>query len=145
MSLFLRKARRKDRNGMKACNERNLQENYALSNWEKTLTDHPGCSYVVCDADNKISGYLMSNGSLIISFAVDKEIRQQKWGTKLLTEFLKDHALNTDVTLHVRESNQVAQMLYAKFGFLVIDELPNYYNNPQETGYLMKRPQGKVL
>lgn len=139
--LFIRQARRKDRQEMKACNERNLAENYSLQHWETTLNDHPGCSYVLTDPENKVHGYLLSNEATVLSFAVDEQYRQKRWGTKLFEEFLKHHAHKHNVTLHVRMSNQVAQRMYAKYGFIVVDELEKYYHNPEENGYLMQRPK----
>ena len=40
--------------------------------------------------------------------------------------------------LEVRESNQVAQALYRKFGFQVIGRRPAYYENPIESALVMK-------
>ena len=144
-SVFIRKARRKDRFEMKACNERNLQENYDLDFWEKPLASYPWKSFVLCDKNNHIRGYLFADETTIISFAIDKEYRNNGWGSKLLKIFLETAGNNISgqpqsckyVQLHVRCSNQVACDLYKKFNFQIAGTIPGYYRNPIEDGFLM--------
>ena len=143
-SLFIRKARRKDRVGMKECNERNLAENYGLDFWEKSLDQYPGKSLVLTDKSHVIHGYIFGNGKMIISFSVDKHLRRQGLGRRLLETFLQDSA-EGDVSLHVRASNDGAKKLYQSLGFTSKQKIPNYYQSPQEDGELMVRSSACVL
>ena len=143
-SLFIRRARRKDRFELKACNERNLQENYDLSFWETPLERCPWTSWVLCETKTmNLKGYLFADESMIISLAIDAEYRHQGWGTKLLQAFIQDFnqdpniPVSTSVQLHVRMSNQVAIKMYQKQGFNIGGSIPDYYLNPREGGYLM--------
>ena len=135
-SLLIRNARRKDRHEMKACNERNLPENYDIDYWEQILTSYPKQSQVLCDQEGHVFGYLLSNGSVILSFAIDVNYRRKGWGQKILKTFL-NQCLNPSISLHVRIFNFHAQHLYKKMGFRVIEEIPNYYNNPDENAFTM--------
>lgn len=138
--LVIRKARRKDRHSMKACNERNLPENYNLGFWEKMLLLHPGYSFVLEDPSNHdLKGYILCDEKTIISMAVDSNVRKQGWGEKLLRSALAMVPLDTSVELQVRKSNLVAQKLYKKLGFEITDEIEHYYVNPTEDAFQMTR------
>jgi ribosomal-protein-alanine N-acetyltransferase len=140
---FIRKARRKDRFDMKLCNERNLKENYSLETWEQFLLHYPGQSYVVMNPQlnpQQVIGYLLSDGTTILSLAVDTEYRRQGWGNQLLSTFLKEeNGRHSPLFLHVRVSNLPALTLYTKHGFKIQKTVSDYYSNPQENAYYMVR------
>jgi len=138
--MFIRKARHKDRHEMKMCNERNLSENYILEFWTNTLLQHPGLSLVLCDKDSgHVKGYLLSDSTIILSFAIDQECRKQGWGTQLLSTFFQLEGLFSTISLHVRVTNEGAIALYKKHGFEVTEEITEYYRNPTENGFIMQR------
>ena len=71
-------------------------------------------------------------------FVID-EYKNQKIGTKLMS-YLISEAINNrvvNVTLEVRESNEIAIKLYKKFGFREVALRHNYYEN--ENGILMEK------
>jgi ribosomal protein S18 acetylase RimI-like enzyme len=137
MSLFIRKARRRDRHEMKACNERNLAENYTADDWDSLLTGHPGESAVLVDESHHVKGYILCDGETVISVAVDSEHRGQHWAHKLLTFYFANHPDVKTLQLHVRTTNEAAIHVYQKFGFVTTTKLPSYYTQPTEDGWLM--------
>ena len=72
---------------------------------------------------------------------VESTFRRKGVGTALLNEFLtRAHAINSEsVFLEVRESNQAARALYAKWGFEQAGRRQGYYNNPPEAAILYRR------
>jgi len=140
MALFIRKARRKDRIGLKECNERNLRENYSLDFWETNLLQSPGQSRVLIDPSGgreTVVGYVFSDGKTIISVAVDEKHRRQGWAQKMLKQVVD--AAEGALTLHVRKSNEIAQRIYTGLGFSVVQEIPKYYKNAEEDALEMRR------
>lgn len=134
--LIIVKARRKDAKDMKACNERNLKENYNTDFWKTSVEYHH--SYIVIDSSGIVVGYILALPHLILSFAIDARFRGQGWGRKLMEQYLKNNQHSPYVNLHVRVTNEIAVQLYKKLGFQIIDEIKDYYRNPIENGYLMK-------
>jgi ribosomal protein S18 acetylase RimI-like enzyme len=132
-TAMMRKARFKDRFLMDQCNRRNLPENYSLAFWEEHLQQHPFFSRVVVQ-DNQVVAYVLCDGGSILSLAVDLAFRRHHWGTQLIQE------LQTQcerLSLQVRHSNQGARSLYEKMGFVIQEELKNYYQNPAEDAWVM--------
>jgi ribosomal protein S18 acetylase RimI-like enzyme len=139
--LFLQKARRRDWREMKACNERNLKENYDNYDWPNWLTQYPGRSVVLTNQKHEVKGYILFANNVLISVAVDQKHRGQGWGKKMLQFCLQ---LNHDipvVSLHVRVSNHIAIKLYTDMGFCVEETVSKYYLIPEEDAFLMKRIQ----
>lgn len=128
---MIRKARHKDREEMKQCNERNLVENYPISFWKEMVLK--GQSFVLCNQD-KIIGYILCQEDHIISFAIDKEYRNKGYGKKLLSQYE-----NKPLILNVRPSNKIAIDLYSSIGLKIIEEIPDYYKSPIENCFVMKR------
>jgi ribosomal protein S18 acetylase RimI-like enzyme len=133
-TILLRKARFKDRFGMDQCNRRNLPENYDMNYWEHHLQIHPYFSYVIVHGPS-IVGYALCDGQFLLSLAIDSEYRNKGWGMKLLQELQSQCSA---LKLQVRKSNHTAQRLYTKMGFVVCEEIVNYYTNPMENAYLME-------
>ena len=144
-NVSLRKARRRDWREMKACNERNLKENYDERFWQDCLTACPNRSVVLSDGKQEVRGYILYYDEKVYSVAVDINYRNQGWGKKLLHFFLQ---LNQDIfclTLHVRVNNEVAIRLYKKMGFVIEEKLNQYYQNPMEDGYCMTKRSGSEV
>jgi len=101
-----------------------------------------GSDLLVADIGGKVVGYIaimdLGANAKIMSFAVKREFRRKGIGTKLLKAAIKrcKEKGKRKILLEVRISNTVAQHLYKKNGFKVIDLLPNYYNDG-ESAYLM--------
>lgn len=76
----------------------------------------------------------------VLNIAVKKEFQQKGYGNilmeKLLSEMEEENL--TFLTLEVRESNLKARKLYEKFGFKIVGERKNYYDN-NETAILYVR------
>lgn len=83
--------------------------------------------------------WLMANDAHVTSIAVRSEYRGMGIGEALLISGIElAIGLNADVvTLEVRASNQVAQILYRKYGFHVVGKRLRYYSDNGEDALLM--------
>jgi ribosomal protein S18 acetylase RimI-like enzyme len=92
-------------------------------------------------AGMRIAGFLVSRKvdegeREILNLAVDPEFRRRGVATALIR-----HALEQSRGTHfleVRESNAMARALYRGVGFEEVGERPGYYENPPETGIVMR-------
>lgn len=95
---------------------------------------------VAVDAAGEILGFLVWQdlfGELeITNLAVKRAVSGQGIASQLLTHL---PAEATAIFLEVRQSNQVAQHLYQKFGFKELGLRKNYYHQPIEDALIMKR------
>lgn len=130
--LILRTMKEIDLDGVKACQERNLQERYPDVMWKNIVQSYTENSLVL-ESEREICGILIASKHHIISFAIDEDIRKKGWGTLMMDKFLHN---KTEVYLQVRKSNKSAINLYQKFGFKLTYVLKNYYKN--EDGLYMK-------
>ena len=102
-----------------------------------------GSNFLVADIGNKVVGYIvtmdMGIDSKIMSFAVKREFRNKGIGSMLLRETIKRciERGKKRILLEVRVSNVVAQKLYKKNGFEMVDILPSYYSDGEDA-YLME-------
>ena len=102
-----------------------------------------GSDLLVADIGGRVVGYIAVMDidrytSKIVSFAVKKEFRNRGIGTKLLStaiERCKSRGKRR-ILLEVRVSNYIAQHLYKKMGFRIVDTIPNYYQDGEDA-YLM--------
>ena len=98
-----------------------------------------GSDLLVADIGTKLAGYIVTmdvdkDVGKIISFAVREGYRGFGIGSMLLKkaiERLKAKGKKR-VILEVRVSNTPAQNLYKKFGFKVVDIIPNYYSDGED-------------
>jgi len=102
-----------------------------------------GSDLLVADIGGKVVGYIAimsinEDEAKIISFAVKKEFRGMGIGKRLLASAIERCKAKGKkrILLEVRVSNVVAQNLYKKMGFEIIDEIPNYYHDG-ENAYVM--------
>ncbi len=101
------------------------------------------CNILVADIGGKVVGYIAvmdldKETSKIVSFAVKKEFRGRGIGKRLLTsaiERCRENGKNR-ILLEVRVSNYVAQNLYKKMGFRIVDVVPRYYHDGEDA-YIM--------
>jgi ribosomal-protein-alanine N-acetyltransferase len=99
--------------------------------------------YLVLVHDGKIIGYagmwIIVDEAHVTNVAILNEYRGQKLGEQLMTALIeraKERGA-LSMTLEVRESNRVAQGLYAKFGFVSRGVRRKYYTDTQEDALVM--------
>ena len=72
----------------------------------------------------------------ILNVAVHPDFRRLRIATELLrAEIARPPGAHF---LEVRESNAAARQLYERLGFQVVGSRPGYYENPPETGIVMR-------
>lgn len=107
--------------------------------------DNPlSCWFVAMDGDH-VTGYIGSqtvmDESDMMNVAVAPDYRRQGIA-EALAEVLID-ALKAvgskSLTLEVRQSNEAAQKLYYKLGFVQVGLRPNYYVSPKEAALIMRK------
>lgn len=101
------------------------------------------CHLLVADIGGKVVGYIAimdldRKTSKIVSFAVKREFRGKGIGKRLLSKAIERcrEKGRSRMLLEVRVSNYVAQNLYKKMGFRVVEVIPNYYHDGEDA-YLM--------
>lgn len=125
-----------------------IEEKSFISHWNKqTFIDEFSADngyYIVAKLDGKIVGYsgfrfVLDEGH-ITTLAVHPDYRGRGIGTSLVSKLIES-AKNKNIKrlfLEVRESNKVAQKIYKKLGFKVIDRRREYYQNPVEDALVMQ-------
>lgn len=112
---------------------------------------------VASELDNKLSlwlvavesdtvvGYVGSQSVMgesdMMNVAVHPDYRRQGIAEKLviaLVDSLKERG-NHCLSLEVRASNEPAKQLYEKLGFTMAGKRPNYYRNPKEDAYILRK------
>ena len=97
------------------------------------------------DEQGKLLGYVgmmtVLDEGYISNVAVREESRRQGVADALLAELLQRAATRelAFVTLEVRESNEAAQRLYEKHGFVRVGLRRGYYEAPRENAVLMTK------
>ena len=99
--------------------------------------------YLVGREGSRIVGYAGLLFSLtdghITTIAVDPDRQGAQIGTRLLLVLLREAISRgaTAVTLEVRASNDAAQALYRRFGFVPVGTRKGYYRNPDEDALVL--------
>lgn len=75
----------------------------------------------------------------ILKLAVTPAFRRQGWAERLIGALVAKTGPQAKVWLELRESNQPAQTLYLKQGFVEIGRRKAYYSNPVEDGLLFEK------
>jgi ribosomal-protein-alanine N-acetyltransferase len=91
--------------------------------------------------EGRIAGFVVSRQvgdreREILNVAVHPDFRRLGIASELLQTEIRGHA--GVHFLEVRESNAAARQLYARLGFQVVGARPQYYENPIETGIVMR-------
>ncbi|MEM0303449.1 MAG: ribosomal protein S18-alanine N-acetyltransferase [Archaeoglobaceae archaeon] len=105
-----------------------------------------GSDIFVADIGKKIVGYVVTMEldklrGKIISLAVKKEFRGSGIGEYLMRraiERLREKG-KKEIALEVRVSNKIAQKLYEKLGFKIVETIPNYYSDGEDAYYMVLR------
>lgn len=105
-----------------------------------------GSDIFVADIGNKIVGYVVTMDvdqlrGKIVSLAVRKEFRGSRIGEHLMRraiERLREKG-KKEIALEVRVSNKVAQRLYEKLGFRIVETIPSYYSDGEDAYYMVLR------
>lgn len=107
------------------------------------LRDNKLAHYFVGRIDGRIVAYgglwVILEDSHVTTIAVHPDFRGQRLGEELLVRLL-DEAIERDaswITLEVRETNDVAQRLYRKYGFTVVATRKGYYSDNDESALVM--------
>jgi ribosomal-protein-alanine N-acetyltransferase len=107
------------------------------------LRDNKLAHYFTGRLDGRIVAYggiwVILEDSHVTTIAVHPDVRGQRLGEEMLVHLL-DQAIERDaswVTLEVRESNEVAQKLYRKYGFTIVSTRRGYYSDNNESALVM--------
>jgi len=99
---------------------------------------------LVADCDGRVVGYVIAHHAAdeaeILNLGVDPEERRHGVGRALIHDMLSLlHARGiSSVFLEVRESNSVAQGLYASLGFTRVGRRRHYYRRPAEDAVVLR-------
>lgn len=99
--------------------------------------------YIIAEIDGKVVGYggiwLILDEGHITNIAVGRDYRGLGAGDKLVEALITycGQKKIRNMTLEVRESNEIAQNLYKKYGFLEYGVRPNYYADDHEDAVIM--------
>ena len=107
------------------------------------LTDNKLAHYFVGRFEDEIIAYgglwVILEDAHITTVAVDPAHQGRKHGERILIHLL-DEAIDRGaswITLEVRESNTVAQKLYKKYGFAIVNTRRGYYSDNDENALVM--------
>ncbi|MGD0137069.1 MAG: GNAT family N-acetyltransferase, partial [Bryobacteraceae bacterium] len=109
------------------------------SQWE--AQDYLAFDCQVAEQDDCIAGFLVSRSVAdkereILNIAIHPDFRRLHIATELLQAELS--RWRGTHFLEVRKSNAPARRLYEGLGFQSVGERPAYYENPPETGIVMR-------
>jgi ribosomal-protein-alanine N-acetyltransferase len=107
------------------------------------LRDNKLAHYFVGRVDGVIVAYggiwVILEDSHVTTIAVHPDMRGKRLGEEMLVHLL-DEAIARNaswITLEVRETNDVAQKLYRKYGFTVVSTRRGYYSDNNESALVM--------
>ena len=108
------------------------------------LTNQLSLWLVAVDGD-RVAGYVGSqtvcDETDMMNVAVTADYCRQGLGEKLVLALVEElKAIGSQcLTLEVRDSNTPARTLYEKLGFQQIGLRKNYYKNPKEDAYILRK------
>jgi ribosomal-protein-alanine N-acetyltransferase len=105
------------------------------------LEDYLGFDFRVCILDGRIAGFAVSRVTApgereLLNLAVRTEFRRRGVGAQLVRQLVTEAGVC--VFLEVRESNRAARLFYKALGFQEVGIRSTYYDNPPESGIVMK-------
>ena len=108
------------------------------------LDNHLAYWLVALEGDT-VAGYIGSQTVMeetdMMNVAVHPDHRRKGIAEALvnaLVEALKERGSHS-LTLEVRASNEPAQKLYEKLGFVLVGRRPRYYRNPREDALILRK------
>jgi len=107
------------------------------------LRDNKLAHYYTGRLDGRIVAYggiwVILEDSHVTTIAVHPDVRGQRLGEEMLVHLLDEAIARAAswVTLEVRETNDVAQKLYRKYGFTVVSTRRGYYSDNNESALVM--------
>ena len=111
--------------------------------FQNELRDNKLAHYFVGRFDGTIVAYggiwVILEDSHVTTIAVHPDRRGKRLGEEMLVHLL-DEAIERGaswITLEVRETNDVAQKLYRKYGFTVVSTRRGYYSDNNESALVM--------
>lgn len=141
-SIMIRRMNEMDIDGVLAVEEEAFTTPWSRMGFVTEMKNELSYYLVMVDS-GKIIGYagmwLIVDEAHVTNVAILSAHRGQKLGEKLMGALI-EHAKNRgalSMTLEVRTSNDVAQRLYAKFGFVSRGIRRNYYTDTQEDAMIM--------
>ena len=120
-----------------------FQSTWPANAFLNELRDNKLAYYFVGRLDGRIVAYggiwVILEDSHITTIAVDPVYRGRRLGELMLLKLLDEAILNgaSWITLEVRESNEVAQRLYRKYGFTTVSTRRGYYSDNGENALVM--------
>lgn len=123
--------------------EKSFSTTWPANAFYQELHDNKLAHYYVGRIGDKLVAYggiwVILEDSHITTIAVDPEYRGRRFGEVMLVR-LVDEAIARGaswMTLEVRESNDVAQALYRKYGFTTVSTRRAYYSDNNENALVM--------
>lgn len=107
--------------------------------------ENPLSYWLVAKEQERIVGYIGSQSVMgesdMMNVAVDPDFRRAGIGKMLISRLIEDlqDSGNHCLSLEVRASNAPAIALYHKLGFAQVGRRPNYYRNPKEDAYILRK------
>ena len=101
--------------------------------------------WLVAVEDDRVAGYVGSQTVCgetdMMNIAVHPDFRRRGIAESLVNALVEDLKKQEShcLTLEVRASNEAAQKLYEKLGFMQVGLRKNYYRNPKEDAYILRK------
>ena len=101
--------------------------------------------WLVAVEDDRVAGYVGSQTVCgetdMMNIAVHPDFRRRGIAESLVHALVEDlqKQESHSLTLEVRASNEAAQKLYEKLGFMQVGLRKNYYRNPKEDAYILRK------
>ena len=101
--------------------------------------------WLVAVEDDRVAGYVGSQTVCgetdMMNIAVHPDFRRRGIAESLVNALVEDlqKQESHSLTLEVRASNEAAQKLYEKLGFMQVGQRKNYYRNPKEDAYILRK------
>lgn len=109
---------------------------------------NPLSLWLVAMDGETVAGYIGSQSvegeADMMNVAVHPDYRRQGIARLLVTELVAALAKKgvSSLALEVRASNVPAISLYEQLGFIQVGRRPNYYRNPKEDAYILRKEWG---
>lgn len=116
---------------------------WSRNQFQSELMENNFAAYLVLDFHGRVVSYggmwIILDEAHVTNVAVHPDFRGYHLGERMM-EGLMERAKSLGslrMTLEVRRSNQVAQNLYQKLGFIQLGVRRGYYSDPREDAFIM--------